>query len=160
LNEVRDFTRVREPVMQEEDIKRVVRQVVDLMESSASAAGIHVSLELTPEPETCRLDPDQIKQVLINLIKNALEAMPQGGSLTVRTRGNTRGIFVDVEDTGTGIPPEHLNEIFNAFFTTKEKGTGLGLAVSLKILNDHNGELLVSSRLGEGTVFSVRLPRQ
>ncbi len=160
LNEVRDFTRVREPVMQEEDINRVVRQVVDLMESIASAAGIHVNLELTPEPQTCRLDPDQIKQVLINLIKNALEAMPQGGSLTVRTRGNTRGIFVDVEDTGPGIPPEHLNEIFNAFFTTKEKGTGLGLAVSLKILNDHNGELLVSSRVGDGTVFSVRLPRQ
>lgn len=160
LTEVRDFTRVREPALQEDDINRVVRQVVDLMEASASATGVRLNLEPAAEPGLCRFDPDQIKQVLINLVKNALEAMPQGGTVTIRTRGNSRGIFVDVEDTGPGIPPEHLNEIFNAFFTTKEKGTGLGLAVSLKILNDHNGELLVSSRVGEGSVFSVRLPRQ
>jgi signal transduction histidine kinase len=160
LNEVRDFTRVREPAMQEEDINRLVRQVADLMEALASSAGVRLHLELTPDPGPCRLDPDQIKQVLINLIKNAIEAMPQGGLVTIGTRGNTRGVFVDVKDTGSGIPQEHLNEIFNAFFTTKEKGTGLGLAVSLKILNDHNGELLVASREGEGSVFSVRLPRK
>jgi signal transduction histidine kinase len=98
--------------------------------------------------------------VLINLIKNAVEAMPQGGTITIRTRGERRGILVEVKDTGQGITQEHLNEIFNPFFTTKEKGTGLGLAVSLKILNDHNGELLVSSQVGEGSVFTVRLPRQ
>jgi two-component system sensor histidine kinase HydH len=160
LTEVRDFTRVREPVLKAEDINGVVRQVAELMEPVASSAGVRLHLELVPEPETCRFDTDQIKQVLINLIKNAIEAMPQGGEATIRTRGNTRGVFVDVEDTGPGIPPEHLNEIFNAFFTTKEKGTGLGLAVSLKILNDHNGELLVSSRVGEGSIFSVRLPRK
>jgi signal transduction histidine kinase len=160
LNEVRDFTRVREPALQEADINRVVLQVIELMDSALSTTGIQINLALTPEPGTCWFDPDQIKQVLINLVKNAAEAMSQGGVITIRTRRNARGVFVDVEDTGPGIPPEHLNEIFNAFFTTKEKGTGLGLAVSLKILNDHNGELLVSSRVGEGSVFSVRLPRQ
>ena len=115
---------------------------------------------MEPDPGLGRFDADQIKQVLINLIKNAVEAMPQGGTITIRTRGNAKGIFVEVQDTGKGITPEHLNEIFNPFFTTKEKGTGLGLAVSLKILNDHNGELLVSSQVGEGSVFTVRLPRQ
>ncbi|MBI5586573.1 MAG: sensor histidine kinase, partial [Deltaproteobacteria bacterium] len=159
LTEVRDFTRVREPALQDADINQVVGQVVELMDSAATAAGVRLDLELSPEPGTCRFDPDQIKQVLINLIKNAVEAMPQGGRVILRTRGNSQGVFVDVEDTGPGIPQEHLNEIFNAFFTTKEKGTGLGLAVSLKILNDHNGELLVSSHVGEGSVFSVRLPR-
>ncbi|MCU0579443.1 MAG: ATP-binding protein [Desulfobacterota bacterium] len=160
LTEVRDFTRVREPVLQQEDINRVVRQVIELMEPALTAASIRLTLELAPDPGPCRFDPDQIKQVLINLVKNAVEAMPQGGGITLRTRGDTRCIFVEVEDTGPGIPQEHLSEIFNAFFTTKEKGTGLGLAVSLKILNDHNGELLVSSREGEGSVFSIRLPRQ
>jgi two-component system, NtrC family, sensor histidine kinase HydH len=159
LTEVRDFTKVREPALQETDINRTVSQVVEFMDPAVSSAGVQFHLELNPEPGVCRFDPDQIKQVLINLIKNAVEAMPQGGKISIRTRSNTGGIFVEVADTGPGIPPEHLNEIFNAFFTTKEKGTGLGLAVSLKILNDHNGELLVSSRVGEGSVFSVRLPR-
>jgi two-component system, NtrC family, sensor histidine kinase HydH len=160
LTEVRDFTRVREPAMQEGDINRVVRNVVELMEPALIPAGIKVELQLEPDPGGGRFDADQIKQVLINLIKNAAEAMPQGGMITIRTRGERRGIFVEVKDTGQGITQEHLNEIFNPFFTTKEKGTGLGLAVSLKILNDHNGELLVSSQVGEGSVFTVRLPRQ
>ena len=160
LTEVRDFTRVREPAMQEENINRVVQKVVELMEPALIAAGVKIELQLEPDPGLGRFDADQIKQVLINLIKNAVEAMPQGGMITIRTRGERRGILVEVKDTGQGITQEHLNEIFNPFFTTKEKGTGLGLAVSLKILNDHNGELLVSSQVGEGSVFTVRLPRQ
>ncbi|RPH90047.1 MAG: sensor histidine kinase [Desulfobacteraceae bacterium] len=160
LIEVRDFTRVREPAMQVENINRVVQKVVELMEPALTPAGVKVALQLEPDPGPARFDADQIKQVLINLIKNAVEAMPQGGTITIRTRGNAKGIFVEVEDTGKGITPEHLKEIFNPFFTTKEKGTGLGLAVSLKILNDHNGELLVSSQVEAGSVFTVRLPRQ
>ncbi len=158
LTEVRDFTRVREPALQEGDINRVVQAVADLMESTLSSAGIKLELQLGPDPGLSRFDPDQIKQVLINLVKNAMEATPQGGRITIRTRGERQGIVVEVKDTGLGITPEHLNEIFNPFFTTKEKGTGLGLAVSLKILNDHNGELQVSSQVGQGSVFTVRLP--
>lgn len=160
LTEVRDFTRVKEPAMEEGNINLVVQAVADLMESTLSSAGVKLELQLVPDPGLSRFDPDQIKQVLINLVKNAMEAMPQGGCITIRTRGERQGIFVEVVDTGQGITPEHLNEIFNPFFTTKEKGTGLGLAVSLKILNDHNGEMLVSSCLGEGSVFTIRLPRQ
>jgi signal transduction histidine kinase len=159
LTEVRDFTRVREPAMQEGDINRVVQGVADLMVSTLSSAGINLELQLEPDPGLSRIDPDQIKQVLINLVKNAMEAMPHGGMITIRTCRERGGILVEVKDTGQGITPEHLKEIFHPFFTTKEKGTGLGLAVSLKILNDHNGELLVSSRVGEGSVFTVRLPR-
>ena len=159
LTEVRDFTRVREPAMQEGDINRVVQGVAGLMDSTLSSVGIKLELQLEPNPGLSRFDPDQIKQVLINLVKNAMEAMPHGGMITIRTRRERGGILVEVKDTGQGITPEHLKEIFHPFFTTKEKGTGLGLAVSLKILNDHNGELLVSSRVGEGSVFTVRLPR-
>jgi signal transduction histidine kinase len=160
LTEVRDFTRVREAAMQEGDINQAVQAVADLMESTLSGAGIRLHLQLDPDPGHNLFDPDQIKQVLINLVKNAKEAMPRGGMITIRTRGNTQRSFIEVEDNGQGITPEHLKEIFNPFFTTKEKGTGLGLAVSLKILNDHNGELLVSSQVGEGSVFTVRLPRR
>jgi len=124
-----------------------------------TSAGVQLKLNLDSESGLCRIDPDQIKQVLINLVKNAIEAMPQGGTISLRTRGGANHIHIEVEDTGKGIDPMQLNEIFNPFFTTKEKGTGLGLAVSLKIINDHNGELLVSSQLDQGTLFTLKLPR-
>jgi two-component system, NtrC family, sensor histidine kinase HydH len=159
LNEVRDFTRVREPQKQEERINTIVQKVADLMEPALTSSGVQLQLNLDSASGFCRIDPDQIKQVLINLVKNAIEAMSQGGTISLRTRGSANHVQVEVEDTGRGIGPEHLTEIFNPFFTTKEKGTGLGLAVSLKIINDHNGDLLVSSQLDQGTLFTVKLPR-
>jgi two-component system, NtrC family, sensor histidine kinase HydH len=156
---VRDFTRVRDPQKMEEPVNPVVQKVADLMEPALTSAGVQLKLDLDPESGTCRMDSDQIKQVLINLAKNAIEAMPQGGTIWIRTRGGADQVRIEVEDSGKGISPEHLSEIFNPFFTTKEKGTGLGLAVSLKIINDHSGELLAASQVGQGSVFTLKLPR-
>lgn len=104
---------------------------------------------------------DKLKQVFLNLILNARDAMPHGGRLTVRVRPGNGMIHVDVEDTGIGIPPENLGKIFDPFFTTKQEvsGVGLGLAVSYGIVQQHNGSITVSSTPGKGTTFRVSLPR-
>jgi signal transduction histidine kinase len=96
--------------------------------------------------------------VLLNLLTNAREAMPEGGRLRVATRRNGGSIEVEVTDTGKGIPAEHLSKVFDPFFTTKEKGTGLGLAISYGIVRDHGGTLTVRSREGAGTTFLVTVP--
>jgi signal transduction histidine kinase len=104
------------------------------------------------------IDAGQIKQVLLNLIQNALQAMPDGGALKVSTHRMNGAVEVVVEDTGVGISPEDLNHIFSPFFTTKTSGTGLGLAISRKIISDHAGDIAVTSQPGVGTTVTVRLP--
>lgn len=113
--------------------------------------------------QAVHLNRNELQQVLINLIVNALQAMPNGGTLTLRTRDAENdgrpGIAIDVVDTGCGIPPEHLERIFDAFFTTKmEKGTGLGLSISYTLVARYGGRIEVASVVGQGSTFSVRLP--
>jgi two-component system, sporulation sensor kinase E len=103
-------------------------------------------------------DPAQIKQVLVNLIKNAMQSMTRGGELTVQTGANEEAVFVSITDTGTGIPQEQLNRIFQPFFTTKKKGSGLGLMIVQRIVGDHGGRIDLESQPGRGTTFRVWLP--
>jgi len=105
------------------------------------------------------VDEDEIRQVLVNLMENACQAMTSGGTLTVGTKAQGEMIQIDIGDTGCGIPQEHLNKIFAPFFTTKSRGTGLGLAVVKKIIERHKGTIEVESRVAEGTVFHIRIPR-
>ncbi len=112
------------------------------------------------------IDREQMKQVFMNLILNAIQAMKEGGSITLATRAVSRkgsepsGEFVQVEirDTGIGIPEENLQHIFDPFFTSKDEGSGLGLAVSHQIVQEHGGFVTVESNLGKGTVFFVHVP--
>jgi signal transduction histidine kinase len=106
------------------------------------------------------VDPHMIEQVLMNLILNAVQATQEGGTITIRTRQKEGVCEIDVEDTGCGIPPEVRSNIFDPFFTTKRtgEGTGLGLSVSLGIVERHGGEMLVESEIEKGTKFTVRLP--
>jgi len=101
-----------------------------------------------------------MKQVLINIVKNSVEAMSQGGKLSIETRLKDDCIEILISDTGKGIAPQDLKDIFNPFVTTKPKGTGLGLAISRKIIEDHQGEVSIHSKLGEGTVCTIVLPVQ
>jgi signal transduction histidine kinase len=116
------------------------------------------------ENPTVRADPNRLRQVFLNLAINAMESMNDGGTITVRTgaakrRSRNRGwIFVDVIDTGIGIPAKHLGQIFDPFFTTKNAGTGLGLTVTHKIIEDHHGRIEVDSQAEGGTTFRVLLP--
>jgi signal transduction histidine kinase len=104
------------------------------------------------------IDVAQIKQVLVNLIKNAMQAMTKGGTLTVQTGSRPDEVWVSIADTGGGIPQEKINRIFEPFYTTKQKGTGLGLMIVQRVVRDHGGRIELESNVGKGTVFRVWLP--
>jgi two-component system, NtrC family, nitrogen regulation sensor histidine kinase NtrY len=108
-----------------------------------------------------KADRDQLTQVLVNLVKNAEEAMAKGGGdLRVRVRGSDQEAVVEVQDSGPGIPPEHRARIFEPYFTTKDGGTGLGLAIAARILQEHGGKLDVGGEPGQGACFTLSLPRE
>ena len=134
----------------------LLRQVGRLLDSTARAQGVEFVL---PEAEgRVRGDPDQLKQVFLNLCMNALQAMAEGGRLSLGLVRSDHTLRVSVEDTGTGIPAEDLDLVFDPFFTTREEGTGLGLAVCYGIVSRHEGRIDIESRPGAGTTVHVRLP--
>jgi signal transduction histidine kinase len=115
---------------------------------------------LEPElPQVC-LSADHLKQVILNLVRNAEDAMPKGGQLVMQTTRNEKGVALHIADTGCGISAEHLDRLFDPFFTTKEteRGMGLGLAVSFGIIRRANGNIAVESEIGKGTTFHISLP--
>ena len=139
--------------------------LLDLVKSNEDALGrqqVTLSLELPGRLPAVRGSYDKLKQVFLNLILNARDAMPAGGSIRIGAQSTPGRVRIDVSDTGTGIRPEHRNRIFEAFFTTKQEvsGVGLGLAVSYGIVQQHNGTITVESTLGEGSTFTVELPTE
>jgi len=143
------------------NLNQLSQRVVTLSAAEIERRGVDVALELEPELPDVMAHADAIQQVLANLVANALDAMPTGGSLRVRTRSQEEVVEVMVEDTGAGIAEEHLPHVFDAFFTTKPgiSGVGLGLFVSEGIVRGHRGRLSVESSHGAGTRFVIRLPR-
>ena len=124
------------------------------IENRGQAVDEHLARSLLRVP----LDPAQIKQALVNLIKNAMQAMTKSGVLTVSTGSGREGVWVSVSDTGCGIPGEQLNRIFEPFFTTKKKGSGLGLMIVQRIVREHDGLIKLESHPGRGTTFRIWLP--
>ena len=160
LNFARQTKVVRQPV----DLSRLVERSLQALPAPPN---VKIRIEHQNHDSQAELDADQITQVLVNLIRNACEAMPGGGTLTLRTEGDERQVRLIVRDTGVGIPEENRSKIFTPFFTTKPlgKGTGLGLAVTYGIVKMHNGDIRVESNADPqagptGTAFTVTLPRQ
>jgi two-component system NtrC family sensor kinase len=151
-----------EPVLAEIDMQALVNETFQLIHRDAEKKGIRVNLEADQNQRTLWADPNQIRQVLINLLNNAIHATDQEGEITVRLQSTDTGASLDIIDSGTGIPKENLDRIFEPFFSTKApgKGTGLGLFVSRDIVEKFGGKLTVESKLGEGTCFSLRIPNQ
>jgi PAS domain S-box-containing protein len=137
---------------------KLVGDVLDLEQGSAAARGVVIARDLASD---CILvgDPEKLKQVVINLVMNALEAMKEGGTLGVRVAWDGDAVSLSVQDTGTGIEPAALAQVFEPFFTTKEAGTGLGLSIVRKIVDQHGGEVRIESERGAGTRATVTLPR-
>jgi two-component system, NtrC family, sensor histidine kinase HydH len=160
LGDLRDFTRPAQPAKASIDLNEIIHEVHTLMDAEARKRHITLTERLDPDLPRPEADPSQMKQVLVNLIKNSLEAMDSGGEITLESGADRRHIWFSVQDTGAGIPPELLEKVFNPFFSTKEKGTGLGLAVIHKIITDHQGSVAVESEPGKGTTVWVKLPRQ
>src|SRR3954468_9512258 len=136
-----------------------IRDLLDFVRPELTSAGISLEQRLAPQLPEVVADVGQIRQLLLNLVRNAREAMLGGGAVLVGTRFADGDVYVEVRDTGPGIPPERLARIFDPFFTTKERGTGLGLALAQEIAQEHSGQLTVTSVLGQGTTFTLRLPR-
>jgi PAS domain S-box-containing protein len=136
----------------------VVSETIELLRPEIENRGITLREKLARQLPATPIDPAQLKQALVNLMKNAIQAMSKGGVLTVQTDQSTDGVIVTVADTGGGIPPEQISRIFEPFYTTKKKGTGLGLMIVQRIVRDHGGRIDLESHVGRGTVFRVWLP--
>ena len=158
LGDLRDFTRPAVPAKQQVNINDVIQEVDVLMAEQAMSQGVNLVEHLDPNLPLLEADPNQMKQVLLNLVKNALEALDSGGQVILSSGAADHQVWFSVRDTGGGMPPEVLEKIFDPFFTTKEKGTGLGLAVIHKIITDHHGDISVSSSPDKGTTIMVNLP--
>ena len=156
-----DFARPTAPAMRPVDLNEVVRKAVSVVMTQLSLNQVDLSLHLSPELPEAHADPNQIQQVIVNLLLNAADAIgPEGGRIMAASRPGPGGtVELVLEDTGRGIAPEDLAHIFEPFFTTKgHHGTGLGLAVSWSIVEAHQGALEVRSEPGKGTCFTLRLP--
>jgi two-component system NtrC family sensor kinase len=137
-----------------------MRRAFDLASHAAHLQNIEVELSLNPAVPQVMADFDQLQQVCTNLVLNAVQAMPGGGRLALRTSASDGWLTIDIEDTGVGIPPENIKKLFTPFFTTKVKGIGLGLAVAYGIIQRHRGKIEVQSKESSGTTFTIRLPIQ
>jgi PAS domain S-box-containing protein len=157
LTEFLELARPRAPVREVVQFRRLIDDVLDLEQGAALARGVVVERDLAND---CPLrgDPEKLKQVVLNLVMNAIEAMKDGGKLAVRLAGDDDEVRLVVEDTGTGIDAAALAQVFDPFFTTKEGGTGLGLSIVRKIVDQHAGEVRIESQRGAGTRVTVLLP--
>jgi two-component system, NtrC family, sensor kinase len=152
----------RRPVLERRPIAPVelLSAACELARPTLDAAGIELAFSVEPDLPAVEVDAGQLEQVLLNLVTNSIDAMPQGGRLTVAARGVPGGVEIEIADTGVGIAEENLPHIFDPLFTTKlpGKGTGLGLPIVRDVLAVHGGSVTVASRVGEGTRITVRLP--
>lgn len=154
-----DFSKPKEPVLRPADINSVIEKSLRLTRNTLNLSNIEVRIDYSEALPPVLVDENQIQQVFVNLITNAVQAMSEGGNLIISTAYENSGfVKIRITDTGRGIPPEFLPHIFDPFFTTKEGGTGLGLSVSYAIIKKHNGTIEVQSRTGEGTTFTIELP--
>ncbi len=153
------FARLPRPAPGRQDLNEILASLLDFLAPELHASGVEVVRELAPGALPVRADEGQLRAVFLNLLRNSREAMPGGGRITVRTRRGEGAIEAAVADTGGGIPPEDLTRIFEPFYSTKERGTGLGLAFAQQVVREHGGEIRCDSAVGRGTTFTLRLPR-
>lgn len=158
---VGEFLRFARPAtlsVQLNDLNQIVESVAALVENQANSQSVKIEKDLQKNLSEVLIDSEQIKQVLLNLAINSLQAMPNGGQIAFRTSENGKFCTVEVKDSGDGIDQKIIPKIFDPFFTTKEKGVGLGLSIAHKIVNQHEGSLFVANDSGK-TVFSLHLPK-
>ena len=158
-----DFSRPMELHLREHDLRQVVGAVMELTAAEMEENGVQVTVEAPQEPVMVRVDAELMQQALLNLLLNGMQAMPEGGGMRVTMRREQQFAVVEVVDEGEGIPPELLPRIFELYFTTKPKGSGIGLAMTYRILQMHGGAMDVRSNADpespdRGTVFTLRLP--
>ena len=152
-----DFARMPAPEMQPVDFNRLVTETMRLFDGQLTQAHIAVKVDLARDLRPAPADPEQMTRVLRNLILNAIDAMPLGGTLTIRTSPLGEGVRVEVSDTGQGLTPEECERLFTPYYTTKTHGAGLGLAIVQSVVSDHKGHISVESEPGKGAKFRIDL---
>ncbi len=158
VQEFLGFARPKQPDLRPADMNEAIESVLALTTQEAKKAGVKVEKRLGPAIGRRSLDAGLLKQAFLNLVLNAIQAMPDGGVLTVESGIRDSTIEVTISDTGIGIPEENRKKLFSPFFTTKKNGTGLGLAITYRIIENHRGSIDVVSEPGKGTRFTVRIP--
>jgi len=146
------------PQLKLASLNDVVQKTLDLLKPELENRELHVKTKLARHLPVTPIDATQIQQVLVNLVKNAMHAMSTGGTLSLQTGEGGDGVWVSVTDTGGGIPQELINRIFEPFYTTKKKGSGLGLMIVQRIVRAHGGKIELESHVGRGTTFRIWLP--
>jgi signal transduction histidine kinase len=160
IQELLEFSREREPKVVLTNVNNVIEKALNILENEFRLRHIRLEKHLSRQVPNLLIDANQIEQVFVNLFLNAMEAMEEEGTVTVRSciSPNQEEINIEVSDTGCGIPPEHMDKIFEPFFSTKPKGTGLGLAVTYGIVRKHGGHIHASNQPKQGTQFMLEFP--
>jgi len=159
LNDFLKIARLRHLDLRPGSLNAQIEQALDLFEPQARAAGVEVVRYLDPDLPVILIDSETMQSAVVNLVKNALEAMPDGGQLMARTYVTRQGVALDLIDTGCGMDAKTALKMFEAFFSTKNGGSGLGLPTARKIVEAHGGRIDVQSALGRGTKFTIEFPR-
>ncbi len=147
------------PQLEPLDLNDLVRSVLKLFDAQFSASGkIRAESDLAANLPAIQADPEQMKRALQNLVLNAMDAMPDGGTVRIRTRQYNSTVTLDVSDTGQGLTTEERDRLFTPYYTTKQHGTGLGLAIVQSVVSDHGGKISVESEPGRGSTFRMELP--
>jgi two-component system, NtrC family, nitrogen regulation sensor histidine kinase NtrY len=152
-----DFAKMPQPQLETVDLNALVRDSLKLFEAQMAAAVVTPRLELAADLRAVHADPGQLGRAVQNLVLNAIDAMPEGGTLTIRTAANDGGVRLEIADTGQGLTPEECDRLFTPYYTTKTHGTGLGLAIVQSVVSDHGGKIAVRSVPGKGTTFAIDL---
>ena len=159
IDRIRSFYKKSPPLRELVDVNQVIREILTLLDSEATRSSVAMRTDLSAELPKIMADRVQLQQVFMNLMLNAIEAMKDsGGELTVKSELQDGHLQFSVSDTGVGLPPEKLDQIFSAFFTTKPQGSGMGLAISRSIVESHGGRLWASANNGTGAAFHFTLP--
>jgi PAS domain S-box-containing protein len=152
------FAKLPEPRLKEVSVNRLVTDLLAMLENEIAGRRVKVHKKLAQRLPRIKVDQEQLRRALLNMLKNSLEAMPDGGEIIIATGADSGRVSISIADSGTGIREEDLEHIFSPFFTTKEIGTGLGLPLAQQIVTEHGGEIVCSSTWGEGATFVVMLP--
>jgi signal transduction histidine kinase len=165
LNEIIEefitFSKSRRLELHDHSIVEVLQKITSLMEEEASSKGITIQTDWVDNNTKVSMDLNKMKQAFYNILKNAMESMSDMGTITVRVETDNKDrVRVKISDTGMGLTPDEINRIFNPEYTTKEKGLGLGLTLAHEIIRGHRGEIIVQSKVGEGTTFEILFPAE
>jgi signal transduction histidine kinase len=144
--------------LRESSLQDLLKNLITLFQEEVSSLGITLQTEIPSELPPIKMDPEKLTQAFINIMKNGMQAMGQGGTLRIETVSLKEGVEIIISDSGSGIPPEQMEKIFNYYYTTKEKGVGLGLPIAHRIIEAHGGQLKIESKYGSGTKVIVTLP--